>query len=64
MKGMRNNIRKTGRESMKGGTSKQSLENKEENIRQKAYELFEKRGCQHGHDQEDWYQAEKWLGLN
>ncbi len=32
---------------------------KEEQIRQKAYELYEKKGCQSGHDQEDWFEAEK-----
>ena len=28
-------------------------------IEKKAYELFLKRGCQHGRDQEDWFEAEK-----
>ncbi|MCA9402265.1 MAG: DUF2934 domain-containing protein [Candidatus Omnitrophica bacterium] len=28
-------------------------------IQQKAFELFEKRGCIHGHADEDWYEAEK-----
>ena len=27
-------------------------------VAQRAYELFEKRGCEHGHDNEDWFQAE------
>lgn len=27
-------------------------------ISQRAYELFEARGCEHGHDREDWLQAE------
>jgi len=30
----------------------------QEQIRQRAYELFEQRGCQHGFDVEDWLQAE------
>ncbi len=30
----------------------------EEKIRVRAYELFEKRGFQHGHDLDDWLQAE------
>lgn len=35
-----------------------SAELTEEIIRKKAYELFETRGCQHGHDVEDWLAAE------
>lgn len=30
-------------------------------VAQKAYELFEQRGQQHGYDQEDWYQAERFV---
>lgn len=30
----------------------------EEQVRQRAYELFEARGREHGHDREDWLQAE------
>lgn len=30
----------------------------QELIRLRAYELFEQRGCEHGHDLEDWLQAE------
>jgi len=33
-------------------------------IARRAYELFEKRGCEHGHDWEDWFQAESELHLN
>lgn len=33
----------------------------QESIRIRAYELFEQRGCEHGHDIEDWLQAEKEL---
>jgi len=32
--------------------------NVEEEIRHRAYELFEHRGKQHGHEQEDWARAE------
>ena len=32
-----------------------------ETIEKKAYELYEKRGCQHGCDQQDWFEAEKIL---
>ena len=35
-----------------------SLELTEEIIRQRAYHLFEQRGCEDGHDLEDWLQAE------
>ena len=35
-----------------------SLELMEEIIRQRAYQLFEQRGFQHGHDLDDWLQAE------
>ena len=30
-------------------------------IARRAYELFETRGCEHGHDWEDWFQAESEL---
>lgn len=30
-----------------------------ERIQKKAYELFEQRGCCHGKDCDDWYEAEK-----
>jgi len=30
----------------------------QEQVRQRAYELFEARGYEHGHDREDWLQAE------
>lgn len=28
-------------------------------VEKKAYELYEKGGCQNGHDWEDWFEAEK-----
>jgi hypothetical protein len=28
------------------------------NISHRAYELFQKRGCEHGHDLDDWLRAE------
>jgi hypothetical protein len=33
----------------------------EEQIRSRAYELYLERGCQHGHDRNDWLQAEQEL---
>ena len=30
----------------------------QEQVRRRAYELFETRGREHGHDREDWLQAE------
>jgi len=35
-----------------------SQELTEEIIRIRAYQLFEQRGCRHGHDMDDWLQAE------
>jgi len=35
-----------------------SLELTDEIIRERAYQLYEERGCEHGHDLEDWYRAE------
>ena len=35
-----------------------SVGNTEEIIRERAYRLFEQRGCEHGHDVDDWLQAE------
>ncbi len=36
-----------------------SSENREEVIRQKAYELYVKRGCEPGFELDDWLSAEK-----
>lgn len=33
-------------------------------IAQRAYELFEMRGCENGHDWEDWFRPELQLNLN
>jgi Protein of unknown function (DUF2934) len=33
--------------------------NPEEQIRQRAYELYEARGREDGHEQDDWHQAEE-----
>jgi hypothetical protein len=30
-------------------------------ISDRAFEIFEKRGSQHGHDQQDWFHAERQL---
>lgn len=35
------------------------VEEREEKVRNKAYELYEKRSCQSGHELEDWLEAEK-----
>lgn len=35
--------------------------NLQEQIRMRAYELYEARGCVDGHREEDWYQAENEL---
>ncbi len=55
---------------MKGNSMKKSLSARvavfrnddpviREMIAKKAYELFEKRGYQHGHHEEDWMEAER-----
>ena len=36
-----------------------SQEEQHEKIARKAYELFERRGCEHGCDLQDWFEAEK-----
>jgi hypothetical protein len=28
-------------------------------VRERAFEIFEKRGSRHGHDQQDWFRAER-----
>lgn len=33
-------------------------------VSQKAYDLFVKRGCKDGHDQRDWFEAEKFCKTN
>jgi hypothetical protein len=33
----------------------------EEDVARRAFELYEARGCQNGHDLEDWLQAEQEL---
>jgi len=36
-----------------------TVPNIEDEIRRRAYELYEQRGREDGHDQEDWLRAEK-----
>ncbi|MGB7291607.1 MAG: DUF2934 domain-containing protein [Thermodesulfobacteriota bacterium] len=47
---------KTPRRSPRVGSEKVR-----EMIGRKAYELFEKRGREHGHDVDDWLEAEKFV---
>jgi Protein of unknown function (DUF2934) len=35
-----------------------SLELTEELVRQRAYQFYEERGCEQGHDLDDWFRAE------
>jgi len=44
--------------AMENTTQSQSQGNVEEVIRFRAYQLFEQRGRNHGHDKEDWLRAE------
>lgn len=58
MKG--NNVVKKARViQSQSSTQGQSCCSKEEQIRKKAYEFYEKRGCQPGHEWQDWIEAEK-----
>jgi hypothetical protein len=41
------------REQARGGAEDR------ERIQRRAYERYEERGGEHGHDQEDWYEAER-----
>ena len=43
---------------LKAKADEGSLELTEDLIRVRAYHFYEKRGCEHGHDLEDWLQAE------
>jgi hypothetical protein len=38
-----------------------ALEPSHEDIARRAYQLYEERGGEHGHDQDDWFQAEREL---
>lgn len=51
-------ILKTRSEKTKKQKSEDSI-NLDEKIREKAYELYEARGCCHGNDRDDWFEAEK-----
>ena len=44
-------------------TGNQLVSATDSDIARRAYELFEKRGCEHGHDVDDWLQAERELRL-
>lgn len=43
---------------LEASPEKGSLQLTEEYIRERAYQIFEKRGSEHGHDLDDWLQAE------
>jgi hypothetical protein len=36
-------------------------ENRSDSVARRAYERFQMRGGEHGHDQEDWFEAEREL---
>jgi hypothetical protein len=42
-------------------TNQQQPELEQETIASRAFQLFEARGCEHGHDVEDWLAAEEQL---
>jgi hypothetical protein len=39
--------------------SRQSADEHRERVAQRAYERFQARGSEHGHDQDDWLEAER-----
>jgi hypothetical protein len=41
------------------GTS--DAEPRREDVARRAYEKYEQRGAEHGHDQDDWFEAEREL---
>ena len=43
---------------VKNGLSSLSLPAPKESVAQLAYQYYVERGCEHGHDQEDWLRAE------
>jgi hypothetical protein len=57
---VRKNVREA-QEQLDAQTQTKNLNQAESNaiVAIKAYELFERRGGQHGFDQEDWFQAEQ-----
>ena len=59
---MKGNSKKTETAQGKGktaGVEQKQCCAREEEIRKKAYELYEKRGCQPGQEWEDWLEAER-----
>jgi len=52
-------IKQTGAEKATQKTSKVELSDYLENVKKRAYEIFQKRGSSHGSDFEDWLKAEK-----
>lgn len=59
--GVKKNGRRAKRSEVTNAQNESSISLPElhKKIEQKAYELFEKRGCQHGNDIADWFTAEK-----
>jgi hypothetical protein len=49
---------KRSRGKTTNATSEESAVDLEEQIRRRAYELYERRGCEAGHETEDWLAAE------
>jgi hypothetical protein len=51
--------KRTARKSTLSNVSVMPQVNMEEEIRRRAYEIYEERGGTHGLDQDDWYRAEQ-----
>jgi len=45
-------------------STKPESDERQEDISRRAYERFQMRGCEHGRDQEDWYEAERELATD
>ena len=52
-------VQQACRSEMSGSSCCQGVLAKEEAIRKKAYELYEQRGCEPGHELEDWLEAKR-----
>jgi len=46
-------------ESAAPATNGRNAANLQDEIRRRAYELYEERGCEPGHEVEDWFEAER-----
>ena len=57
----KNKLVKPNRTTRQSGKQSPRRQPMEEDIRYRAYEIYVERGAQHGHDVDDWLQAEREL---